>query len=101
MTSKKIPYQWGEEQQEAFKKLKLAMTMAPVLCKPNYEKDWVLDVDASNVALGAVLGQEQEDDEVHPVYFWSCQLSKSERNYSVMDRECLAVLAACKKLRPY
>ena len=101
MTSRKTPYEWGKEQQEAFVKLKLAITTAPVLGKPNYEKDWVLDVDASDVALGAVLGQEQEDMEVHPVYFWSRQLSKSEKNYSVTDRECLAVVAACKKLRPY
>ena len=101
MTSKKIPYQWGKEQQEAFEKLKLAMTTAPVLGKPNFQQDWVLDVDASDVALGAVLGQEQEDGEVHPVYFWSRQLGKPEKNYSVTDRECLAVVAACKKFRPY
>jgi hypothetical protein len=47
------------------------------------------------------LGQEQEDEEVHPVYFWSRQLCKAERNYSVTDRECLAVVAACTKFRPY
>ena len=52
--------------------------------------------------LGAVLGQEQEEDsEVHPVYYWSRQLCRAERNYSVTDRECLAVVAACKKFRPY
>ena len=101
MTSKKIPYQWGKEQQEAFEKLKLAMTTAPVLRKPNFQQDWVLDVDASDVALGAVLGQEDEDGVVHPVYFWSRQLGDPEKNYSVTDRECLAVVAACKKFRPY
>jgi hypothetical protein len=72
-----------------------------VLCKPDYQKDWVLDVDASDIALGAVLGQEQDDKEVHPVYFWSRQLCAAEKNYSVTDRECLAVVAALKKLRPY
>lgn len=101
MTSKKIPYQWGKEQQEAFEKLKFAMTTAPVLCKPNFQQDWVLDVDASDVALGAVLGQEDKEGEVHPVYFWSRQLGNPEKNYSVTDRECLAVVAACKKFRPY
>src|SRR4051812_13825114 len=88
MTSKKITYQCGKEQQEAFEKLKLAMTTAPVLGKPNFQQDWVLDVNASDVALGVVLGQEQADGEVHLVYFWSRQLGKPEKNYSVTDREC-------------
>ena len=85
MTSKKIPYQWGKEQQKAFEKLKLAMMMAPVLCKPNFQQDWILDVDVSDVALGVVLGQEDKDGEVHLVYFWSRQLGDPEKNYSVTD----------------
>lgn len=101
LTSKKVPFEWKPEQQKAFEELKKAMTTAPVLGKPNYEKEWVLEVDASDVALGAVLGQEQDDLEVHPVYFWSRQLNHAERNYSVTDRECLAVVAACGKFRPY
>src|SRR3954469_4192835 len=102
LTSKKIDFKWEDSQQKAFEALKLAMTTAPVLCKPNFARSWVLEVDASDFALGAVLGQEQEEDmEVHPVYFWSRQLSSAERNYSVTDRECLAVVASCVKLRPY
>ena len=102
MTSKKIPFEWKLEQQEAFEALKKAMTTAPVLRKPNYKKDWVLEVDASDIALGAVLGQHQDDDnEVHPVYFWSRQLSHAEQNYSITDRECLAIIAASSKFCPY
>ena len=68
MTSKKIPFEWKLEQQEAFEALKKAMTTAPVLRKLNYKKDWVLEVDASDIALGAVLGQHQDDNnEVHLV----------------------------------
>lgn len=102
LTSLKVSFEWGAKEQQAFEALKTAMTTAPVLRKPDYGKDWVLEVDASDIALGAVLGQEDEDDtEIHPVYYWSRQLSRPERNYSVTDRECLAVVAACKKLRPY
>src|SRR4051812_35839478 len=101
LTSKKVSFNWGDKQQKAFEELKLAMTTAPVLCKPNYQKDWNLDVNASDVALGAVLGQEQADGEVHPVYFWSQQLCPAEKNYSVTDWECLAVVAAFKKLHLY
>src|SRR3954470_13231082 len=66
-----------------------------------FDKDWILEVDASDLALGVVLGQEQVDKEIHLVYFWSRQLSQAECNYSVTDRECLAVVAAFKKFRPY
>ena len=59
-------------------------------------------MDASDIALGAVLGQHQDNDnEVHPVYFWSRQLSRAEQNYSVTDREYLAVIAASSKFHPY
>ena len=47
------------------------------------------------------MGQLHDDEEVHPVYFWSRQLTKAERNYHVMDQECLAIIATCIKLRPY
>ena len=101
MMSKKVNYKWTPEHQKAFDALKEAMTTAPVLGKPDYMKDWVLEVDASDRALGAVLGQLHDDEEVHPVYFWLRQLTKAERNYHVTDRECLAIVAACIKLRPY
>ena len=101
LTSKKVPFEWGPDHQQAFDALKEALTSAPVLGKPDYKKDWVLEVDASDIALGAVLGQKQDDLEVHLVYFWSRQLSSAERNYSMTDQEYLAVVAACSKLRPY
>src|SRR4051812_38874433 len=92
LTSKTLPFVWGTKQQEAFDKLKIALTMTPVLWRPQFDKDWILEVDASDIALGAVLSQEQDDGDVHPIYYWSKQLSKAEQNYSVMDRECLAVV---------
>src|SRR6184192_2062110 len=101
LTSLKVTFEWNVEQEQAFDNLKKALTEAPVLCRPDYSKDWTLEVDASDIALGAVLSQQQADTEIHPVYYWSRQLSKPERNYSVTDRECLAMVAACKKLRPY
>ena len=100
LTCKATKFEWKEEQQRSFDQLKEALTTAPVLCKPDYTKEWVLEVDASDLAVGAILSQEAEG-EVHPVYYWSRQLGKAERNYSTTDRECLAVVAACKKFRPY
>ena len=101
LTAKTTKFEWNEEHQKSFEGLKKALTSAPVITKPNYSKDWTLEVDASGTAMGGVLSQEGEDRELHPVYYWSKQLSKAEQNYSTTDRECLAVVAACKKFRPY
>ena len=101
LTSKATLFKWGKEEQQAFNDLKTLLTNAPVLHKPDYTKDWVLDVDASQIALGAVLGQRTADGKTHPVYYWSRQLAKAEQNYSTTDRECLAVVAAMRKFRLY
>jgi hypothetical protein len=96
LTSKTTLFIWSKEHQTAFNQVKEILSTAPVLAKAMFDRDWILEVDASDVALGAVLGQEQEDNEIHPIYYWSRQLSKAERNYSVTDRECLVIVAACK-----
>ena len=101
LTSNMIPFRWENEHQMAFDAMKKALVTALVLSKPQFDNDWVLEVDASDSVLGAVLGQEQEDCEIHPVYYWSRQLSKPEKNYSVTDRECLTIVTTCKKLCLY
>src|SRR3954453_5550665 len=77
LTSQRIRFRWEGEEQKAFDELKRCRTEAPVLCPPNYEKDWLIEVDASNTAIGAVLSQQQNDGENHPVYYWSRQLNKA------------------------
>ena len=91
---------WGEEQQEAFEKLKKALTVAPVLARPDFSKPFAVQTDASNYAIGTVLRQEAEDGE-RPVVYVSRVLNSAEKNYSTTEEEYLAVLWAIKKLRPY
>ena len=55
------PFQWTSDHQEAFEKLKLALTTAPVLAYPDYTKPFVLEMDASLKGLGTVLSQEEDD----------------------------------------
>ena len=55
------PFEWTSAQQESFDKLKLALTSAPVLAYPNYEKPFLLETDASLKGLGAVLSQEDDE----------------------------------------
>jgi hypothetical protein len=75
------------------------LTTAPVLAYPNFKTNFLLQTDASGIALGAVLGQIGEDKRVHPVAYASRQLSKPEKRYSATEREALAVVWAMKHFR--
>ena len=101
LTRKSEKWRWKKPQVTAFNDLKDALSSAPVLIPPDYQQPWIIDCDASNTAIGAVLSQEGEDGLEHPVYFYSRTLNSAERNYSTTDRECLAVVASMKKFRVY
>ena len=58
--TKKLLFIWGPKQQAAFQQLKEAFTKGPVLIRPNYNEPFVLETDASDYALGAILSQETE-----------------------------------------
>ena len=88
------------EHQCAFEKLKLALTKAPVLARPDFSREFTVQCDASNDAIGAVLSQEF-DDGTHPTVYIHRVLTSAERNYSTTEKECLALIWYIKKLRPY
>jgi len=91
---------WGEEQDEAFTRLKQCLCSEPVLRLPDPERPFALRTDASDVGLGAVLLQEYPDG-TFPVAYLSRRLTRAEMNYSVVERECLAVVWAVGKLYSY
>lgn len=100
LTSKKIKWEWGVEQTEAFEKLKELIATAPVLVCPDFSIPFELHTDASNCGLGAVLTQKIDEQE-RVLAFASRILNKAERNYDVMERECLAVVWAVEHFRRY
>ena len=102
LTRKNMPNRivWGEPQQRAFDKLKSVLTMEPVLQLPNFEKQFIVAVDASDTGLGAVLMQEHEGEK-RPVSYLSRKLLPREQNYSVVEKECLALVWAVKNLSAY
>eukprot|EP00731_Ephydatia_muelleri_P035391 Em0119g4a len=96
LTQKAVEFSWDENCQHAFQMLKVALTQAPVLSYPSFKKEFTLLTDASAVGIGAVLEQEG-----HPIAYASRSLTPSERQYSVIERECLAAVFAVKQFRHY
>ena len=100
LLKKNVRWSWKGGQQNAFDTLRLLLTQAPVLARPDLNLPFTLQTYASNRQLGAVLSQEFPDGE-HPIAFASLSLTKAERNYTVTEKECLAVLWAVEKFRGY
>ena len=99
LTEKGTMYSWTPECDASFNALKKQLTQAPILAYPKFGSgagQFVLATDASNTGIGAVLEQEGR-----VVAYASRTLSKSEKNYSVIQKECLAIVYATKQFRHY
>lgn len=83
---------------KCFDKCKKLLTEDPILQYPDFSKQFILTTDASNYALGAVLSQGKHD---LPVCYASRTLSKSEINYSTIEKELLGIVWSIKYFRPY
>ncbi len=91
---------WGAPQQKAFVTLKGLLTRDPVLKLPELDKPFVLRTDASDIGLGAILLQEQDGIPL-PIAYASKKMLPRERNYSVVEKECLAVVWGVEKFHRY
>ena len=92
--------QWSEECSEALNTLKKKLTTAPIMNTPNFEQPFILEVDACQYGLGAVLTQEY-DDTKYVIAYASRTLSANERKYGATEREALAIVWATKHFRVY
>src|SRR6266540_1493735 len=101
LLAKEVPYVWGQEQQQAFERLKQIISSVPVLVYLDFNQPFILYTDASKEGLGAILTQEGQDKRIHPVIFISYKNNCHERNYSITDLEGLAVFWTVKKLKRY
>lgn len=96
-----VKFEWRQEHQSIFEDLREALLKPPILTLPDFEREFFLQVDASNTALGACLSQFDEQNKEHPVVFLSRRLRKNEVKYDIREKEALAVVWAVTKLRPY
>ena len=103
LTRKKCPeiVVWTTECDKAFNALKNMLTSTPVLSSPDFEKTFILQTDASNYGVGAVLSQTDGEGVDHPVAYFSRKLLDREQKYSTIEKECLAIKLAVKAFQMY
>ena len=101
LTEKNKKFKWTLDCQTAFETLCRLLISIPVLAYPEYNKPFILDTDASDIGIGAVLSQTDDSGRWHVVAYASRVLTNSERRYCVTRRELLAVVTFVKQFRPY
>jgi hypothetical protein len=97
---RKLPITLDQTALKSFRTIKEVLVSAPVLASPDFSLPFTIQCDASNYGLGAALTQFQSGQE-KVIAYASRTLTKPERNYSVGEKECLAVIIAIEKFRPY
>ncbi len=98
LLKKDAKFHWGPEQQNGFETLKVKLTSAPVLILPDYTKEFILCTDASDIGLGGILMQEG-NGKPQPIAYVSTLYTSAERNYSITERETLAVIYCLERFR--
>ncbi|XP_048615530.1 uncharacterized protein LOC125588292 [Brassica napus] len=97
---KEAAFHFDEECMEAFKNLKNALISAPIVQPPDWDLPFEIMCDASDFAVGAVLGQKR-DKKSHVIYYASRTLDEAQAKYSTTEKELLAIVFAFEKFRSY
>lgn len=98
---KGVKFEWTPDCQAGFDDLKRAFTTEPILAHFVPTRKIVIETDASDYALGAIISQYDESNVLHPIAFYSRTYLPAECNYEIYDKELLAVIAAFKEWRHY
>lgn len=103
LTKKTVPWMWNAPQEYAFKALKEMLVSAPTLLIPDTTEGqtFIIHSDASDFAVGAVLLQDQGNGGLQPCAYYSKKMNPAERNYTVGDKEMLAMKLALSEYRIY
>ncbi|GFW49970.1 retrovirus-related Pol polyprotein from transposon 17.6 [Trichonephila clavipes] len=99
--AKKGEIKWTTECENAFRELNGKLIDKPVLYAPNFEREFIVQTDASNAGLGAVLTQLTEQGEEHPILYLSKKFSEVEKRYCTTEKECASIVFAIKMLHYY
>ena len=100
LTRKKAVFHWSPDCQDAFDRLKTLLTTSPITTLPDFSLPFRLYTDASTAGLGAILAQVREGRE-RIICCASRSLNQAEKAYPATKLECLAIVWAVAKFRPY
>ena len=103
LTRKNSPNQvvWTNDCTRAFKSLNDCLCAEPVLHSPDFTRGFILQTDASDRGIGAVISQLGDDNIDHPVAFFSRKLLPREEKYATVEKECLAIKVAIETFKVY
>jgi hypothetical protein len=96
-----IEKKWTVGHTEIFEIIKQKLITAPILLPPKFSKPFVIDTDASKIALGACLLQHDDQNILHPVAYSSRKLNKHEQKYAAVELEALGIVYAINEFRAY
>ena len=100
LLEKDAKFSFDESYQNSFEEIKSRLVEAPIMAKPDWNKEFEIMCNASDYAMGAVLGQK--DDKVfRAIYYSNKTFNEAQENYSTTEKEMLAMVFACEKFRPY
>ena len=92
---------WSDLCQAAFERLKEAFTTTPILIHFDFDKEIVVETDASNIASAGIFSQLGPDGLLHPIAFFSKKHTPAESNYNIYDKESMAVVCVFEEWRAY
>ncbi|XP_072182256.1 uncharacterized protein [Diadema setosum] len=101
MLRKDSQFDWSDDCQVAFNRLKAMLASSPVLAAPNFDKQFILMVDASDTGGGGALVQMDDNGVDHPVTYMSRKFNKHQRRYSSVEKETLALVMALRHFDVY
>ena len=101
LTRDSVPFLWSATCEQAFSAIKEALISYPILQLPKFDREFHLSTDASKYALGAVLEQISDSGDLLPIAYLSRNLNKAEINYSVTEKEALAIVWAFSRFHTY
>jgi len=101
LTRKDIPWKFDSSCQDAFNSLKKAFISTPILTYWIPDAQLIMETNASDYALAAILSIVNEDNEVHPVAFHSHTFTAAELNYNTYNKKLLAIFKAFKIWQHY
>ena len=100
LLEKDTKFNFDDSCKAAFEEIKIRLVQAPIMAALNWDQEFEVMCDASDFAMGAVLGQRKEKI-FRAIYYASRTFNEAQENYSTTEKEMLAIVFACEKFRPY